>query len=318
MLPSPSSSPLMRVLFIGTGDIGLPSLRWLINTPKHDVVAVVTQPDKPVGRKLILTPPATKALALEHSIPVLQPLKIRHAVDDLRPLQADIAIVVAYGQILSRAVLDVPRLGCLNIHASILPRHRGAAPIQAAIRDGDPESGVTIMYMDEGLDTGDILHITRTPLTDSETGASLHDRLALLAPAALEHALDLLAAGTAPRIPQDNTLATHIGKLTRAHGRIDWTQTATQIARTIRAYHPWPGTHTHVDGTQLKIFSALPHPEITSCPIPGTVLDSHGKLLIACGTGALELTELQLEGSKRLPTPTFLHGHPIASGTILV
>jgi methionyl-tRNA formyltransferase len=307
----------MRVLFIGTGDIGLPSLRWLINTPKHQVVAVVTQPDKPVGRKLILTPPATKTLALEHAIPVLQPLKIRHALDDLRPLQADIAIVVAYGQILSRAVLDVPRLGCLNIHASILPRHRGAAPIQAAIRDGDPESGVTIMHMDEGLDTGDILHITRTPLSDSETGASLHDRLALLAPAALEHALDLLAAGTTPRTPQDNTLATHIGKLTRAHGRIDWTQPATQIARTIRAYHPWPGSHTHVDGTQLKIFSALPHPEITSCPTPGTVLDSHGKLLIACGIGALELTELQLEGSKRLPTSTFLHGHPLPPGTLL-
>jgi methionyl-tRNA formyltransferase len=307
----------MRVLFIGTGDIGLPSLRWLINTPKHQVVAVVTQPDKPVGRKLTLTPPATKSLALHHALPVLQPAKIRHAVDDLRPLQADIAIVVAYGQILSRAVLDVPRLGCLNIHASLLPRHRGAAPIQAAIRDGDPQSGVTIMYMDEGLDTGDILLTIPPPLPDSDTGGILHDRLARLAPQALEHALDLLTAGTAPRTPQDNTLATHIGKLTRAHGRIDWTQPATQIARTIRAYDPWPGTHTHLATTQLKIFSALPHPEITSCPTPGTVLDSQGKLLVTCGTGALELTELQLEGGKRLPTPVFLHGHPIASGTIL-
>lgn len=219
MLPSRSSPNLMRVLFIGTGDIGLPSLRWLINTPKHQVVAVVTQPDKPVGRKLILTPPATKTLALKHSIPVLQPLKIRNALDELRPLQADIAIVVAYGQILSRAVLDIPRLGCLNIHASILPRHRGAAPIQAAIRDGDPESGVTIMYMDEGLDTGDILHITRTPLTESDTGASLHDRLADLAPAAPQPPSFAAVAKTAParsRKVETNIYGEPIGEVTTA------------------------------------------------------------------------------------------------------
>lgn len=307
----------MRVLFIGTGDIGLPSLEWLINTSKHEVVAVIAQPDKPTGRKLILTPPATKALALQHGIPVLQPAKIRNAVDDLLALNVDIAVVVAYGQILSRAVLDVPRLGCLNIHASILPRHRGAAPIQAAIREGDSESGVTIMFMDEGLDTGDILHITRTALSDSDTGASLHDRLALLAPAALEEALDLIAAGTAPRTPQDNSVATHIGKLSRIDGRIDWTQSACQIARTIRAYNPWPGTHTHLTKNQLKVFASIPHPEVTSCPIPGTVLESQTKLLVACGTGALELTELQLEGGKRLPISTFLNGHTVAPGTIL-
>jgi methionyl-tRNA formyltransferase len=307
----------MRILFIGTGDIGLPSLNWLLHTPKHQVVAVVTQPDKPAGRKMVLTPPATKLLALERGIPVLQPAKIRHAVAELGAFAPDVAIVVAYGQLLTRAVLDVPRLGCLNIHASILPRHRGASPIQAAIREGDPESGVTIMFMDEGLDTGDILHITRTPISDSETGASLHDRLALLAPAALEHALDLLAAGAAPRTPQDPALATHIGKLTRAHGRIDWTLPAARIARTIRAYHPWPGTHTQLEGAQLKIFSALPHPEVTSCPSPGTVLDSQGKLLVACGTGALELAEVQLEGGKRLPTPAFLRGHPVEPGTRL-
>lgn len=307
----------MRVLFIGTGDIGLPSLRRLLDSPQHQVVAVVTQPDKPAGRKLTLTPPATKVMALAAGIPVLQPVKIRDAVDDLRALQADVAIVVAYGQLLTRAVLDAPRLGCLNIHASLLPRHRGAAPIQAAIRDGDPETGITIMYMDEGLDTGDILLTVTTPITPLDTGGSLHDRLAALAPSALEPALELLATGTAPRTPQDNARATHIGKLTRAHGRIDWTLDCQTIARTLRAYHPWPGSHTLLNSAVLKIHAAHPRPDITSCPAPGTVLESTQHLLIACGSGALEITELQAESSKRLPAPAFLHGHPIAPGTRL-
>jgi methionyl-tRNA formyltransferase len=307
----------MRVLFIGTGDIGLPSLRWLLDSPDHQVVGVVTQPDKPAGRKLTLTPPATKVMAQAADIPVLQPVKIRHAVEDLLALQPDVAIVVAYGQLLTRAVLDVPRLGCLNIHASLLPRHRGAAPIQAAIREGDPETGITIMFMDEGLDTGDILLTVRTPITEQDTGGSLHDRLAALAPSALAPALTQLAAGTAPRTPQDNARATHIGKLTRAHGRIDWAQDCQQIARTLRAYAPWPGSHTLLSGQTLKIHAAQPRPEITSCPAPGTVLEGHGQLLVACGSGALEITELQAESGKRLPAPAFLHGHPIAPGTRL-
>lgn len=307
----------MRVLFIGTGDIGLPTLRWLLADPRHEVVGVVTQPDKPAGRRMVLTPPATKTLALQHGVPVLQPARIRNAVEELSALDADVAVVIAYGQILSRAVLDVPRLGCLNIHASLLPKYRGAAPIQAPIKAGDPETGVTIMFMDEGLDTGDILLTVRTPLDGTETGGALHDRLAEMAPAALEQALDLLASGNPPRTPQDNSQASHVGKLSRADGRIDWEQSAEQIARTIRAYDPWPGSHTFLNGATLKIVAATPHPEITGCPLPGTVLDSQGKLLIACGSGALALTELQLESGKRLPTPAFLNGHPIAPGTLL-
>ena len=307
----------MRVLFIGTGDIGLPTLRWLLADSRHEVVGVVTQPDKPAGRKLVLAPPATKLLALEHGVPVLQPVKIRHAVEELRALDADVAVVIAYGQILSRAVLDTPRLGCLNIHASLLPKYRGAAPIQAPIKAGDSETGVTLMFMDEGLDTGDILLTVRTPLDGSETGGSLHDRLAELAPSALEQALDFLASGNPPRIPQDSAHATHVGKLNRADGRIDWSQSAEAIARTLRAYDPWPGSHTLINGSTLKIFRATPHPEITGCPVPGTVLDSHGTLLIACGSGALELTEVQLEGSKRLPASAFLNGHPISPGALL-
>ncbi len=307
----------MRVLFIGTGDIGLPTLRWLIDSPLHEVVAIVTQPDKPAGRKLTLTPPATKVIAQAAGIPVLQPPKIRHAVEELRALQADIAVVVAYGQILSRAVLDAPRLGCLNIHASLLPRHRGASPIQAALREGDPETGITIMFMDEGLDTGDMLLQSRTPISASDTGGSLHDRLAELAPAALAQSLDLIATGSAPRIPQDPTQATYAGKLSRADGSIDWNLDCERLARTIRAYAPWPGSQTRLHGTVLKIHAAQARPEVSACPVPGTVLASQGSLLVACGRGALELTEVQLEGSKRLPAAAFLNGHPITIGTRL-
>ena len=307
----------MRVLFIGTGDIGLPVLRWLLATPKHEVIAVVTQPDKPVGRHQVLTPPATKTLAMEHAVPVLQPLKIRHAAEELTALGADVAVVIAYGQILSRAVLDAPRLGCLNLHASLLPRHRGASPIQAAIREGDAETGVTVMFMDEGLDTGDMLLEVTTPILAEDTGGSLHDRLAELAPAALERALDLLAVGQAPRQPQDNALATHAGKLTRADGRLDWTLDASVLERWIRAYQPWPGTHTQLEGALLKVFEAQARPEVTGCPTPGTVLATEESWLVACGQGALELRQVQIEGGRRLSAAEFLRGHPVEIGTRL-
>lgn len=307
----------MRVLYIGTGEIGLPALRWLLDTPRHEVIAVVTQPDKPAGRHQVLTPPATKSLALERGVPVLQPVKIRHAADDLAALGADVAVVAAYGQILSRAVLDAPRLGCLNLHASLLPRHRGASPIQAAIREGDAETGVTVMFMDEGLDTGDIMLAVTTPVLPDDTGGSLHDRLAGLAPAALERALDLLAQGAAPRRPQDNALATHAGKLTRADGRLDWSRDAAVLARLVRAYQPWPGTHTRLQSRMLKVFEAQARPEVTGCPAPGTVLAAKESLLVACGQGALELRQVQIEGGRRLPAADFLHGHPIPVGTMM-
>ncbi len=307
----------MRVLFIGTGEIGLPALRWLLETPKHEVVSVVTQPDKPVGRHQTLTAPAPKTLALAQGIPVLQPPKIRHIATELADLRADVAVVVAYGQILSRAVLDAPRLGCLNIHASLLPRHRGASPIQAAIRDGDAESGITIMFMDEGLDTGDELLSVSTPILPEDTGGSLHDRLAALAPGALEQALDLLAAGNPPRRSQDDAKATHAGKLSRADGRLDWRRDAETLARLIRAYQPWPGTHTLLGSATLKVFEAKAHPEVSSCPVPGTVLNAEGSLLVACGRGALEIRSLQIEGGKRLRVDEFLRGHAIPAGAFL-
>ncbi|MCP5560883.1 MAG: methionyl-tRNA formyltransferase [Verrucomicrobiaceae bacterium] len=309
----------MRVLFIGTGEIGLPTLQWLLDSGKHQVTAVVTQPDKPVGRKLVLTPPATKTMALAAGLPVLQPQKIRHALEELSPYAGDIAIVAAYGQILPAAVLNLPRLGCLNVHTSILPRYRGASPIQAAIREGDAESGVTIMYMDEGLDTGDVLLTERTPITPEDTGGSLHDRLASMAPACIERALDLLEKGTAPRIPQDPTFATHCGKLLREDGRIDWNSSAKNIARLIRAYTPWPGTFTTLSDEATatrtyKVHRATAIDTASGCPVPGTILSSTGHLHIATGSGILSIEEIQAEGGKRLPTTDFLRGHPLEVG----
>ncbi len=312
----------MRIVFMCTGEIGLPTLDWLIQTPKHEVAAVVTQPDKPVGRKQVLTPPETKQRATSAGIPVLQPKRLRHHADELRAFNADAFVVVAYGQLLSQEVLDIPPEGCLNIHASLLPKYRGAAPIQAAIREGDLESGVTIMFMDAGLDTGDILLQDAFPLAPDETGGSLHDKLAARAPAALEQALDRIAGGNPPRVPQNDDEATHIGKLTRADGCLDWTQTSTELQRLIRAYTPWPGTFTTLTSgertKQLKVHVAHDQPEANACPTPGTILEAdENGILVACAHGSLRLTRVQLEGGKRLDASKFLRGHPLESGTLL-
>lgn len=306
----------MRLLFIGTGDIGLPSLEWLIATTRHELVGVVTQPDKPAGRRLVLTPPQVKVRAVAAGLPVLQPPKIRHAVEELRAFDADAAIVAAYGQLLSPEVLRVPRLGCLNLHASLLPRHRGASPIQAVIREGDAETGMTVMYMDEGLDTGDILLMERTPVLADDTGGRLHDRLAALAPVALERALDLLAAGTAPRVPQDSALATHCGKLRREDGWLDWSRPAVELERLVRAYDPWPGTFTRLaNGAALKVHRASVTPVSGATAAPGAVLaaDAKAGLIVQCGDGWLRLEEVQAEGGRRLPAAEFLRGHPVSA-----
>lgn len=307
----------MKILYMGTGDIGLPVLRWLLTQSGHEVCGVICQPDKPVGRKQELTPPATKVLALEFGVPVFQPRRIRHEAALVESLQPDVAVVMAYGQILPKAVLEAPRLGCLNLHASLLPLYRGAAPIQAAILAGDAASGVTVMYMDEGLDTGDILLHEKLTLSPQETGGSLHDRLAESAPAALERALQLLAEGRAPRLPQDPALATHIGKLERAHGIIDWAQPAVEIERRVRAFDPWPGTSTTLpDGALLKIFPPVEVLSVSSgCAPAGSVVSADARgIHIACGTGVLCLHTLQTEGRKRMDAGPFLAGRPLAAG----
>jgi methionyl-tRNA formyltransferase len=297
----------MRIVFIGTGEIGVPTLRALVNS-EHEVVAVVTQQDKPVGREQRVEPPPIKKAIGKTRIPILQPARIKdqQATEEIRDIAPDVIVVVAYGQILPRDVLEIPRLSCLNLHASLLPRWRGAAPIQAAIAAGDCETGITAMYMDEGLDTGDILLQRSVEILANDTGGSLHDRLAQIAPEALLESLRLLAAGSAPRIPQDNARATYAPKLKRDDGLIDWSESAEAIEREIRAYNPWPGVFMKVDRQNLKIFSAS---VVDLTGKPGEILCSDKDLIVATGKGALSLAEVQLEGKRRMTAAEFLRGH---------
>jgi methionyl-tRNA formyltransferase len=303
----------MRILFIGTGEIGLPTLRSLLESPRDEVIGVVTQPDKPVGRAQRIEASPIKTEVATRSLPVMQPARIRdpNAIAEIRALDPDVIVVMAYGQILPRDLLEIPRVACLNLHASLLPRHRGAAPIQAAIAAGDVETGITVMYMDEGLDTGDILLQSCLTILPNESGGSLHDRLAALAPGALRAALDQLTAGTAPRTPQDPSRATYAPKLERGNGRIDWSEPAQTIERKIRAFDPWPGAFTPlVDATgksrHLKIFRTTVVAGGRS--EAGAVSRPNGELIVSAGEGALRLEEVQLEGKRRMSAAEFFRG----------
>lgn len=312
----------MRIVFLGTGEIGVPSLRALAESSAHLVCAVFTQPDRPAGRDLKLRPSAIKVLAGEKGIPVYQPERIRtpESIELLRSLNPDILIVAAYGQILPRTILDLPALGCLNIHASLLPRHRGASPIHAAILSGDAESGITIMWMAEGLDTGDILLPSSTPIGRHETGGGLHDRLALLAPSATMEALKLIAQQKAPHVPQEESLATYAPKLKKEDGLVDWSRTAVEIGRQIRAMTPWPGAFTYLptNGTPtlLKIHEALIRRRGKGTA--GEILraDKRG-ILVAAGEGAVLLRCVQTAGGKRLAAADFLRGRTLEKGISL-
>ena len=301
----------MRVLFIGTGEIGAPVLRWLAESREHQLVGIVTQPDKPVGREQRIEAPPIKAAIGANNLPVLQPKRIKNAVEEIRALNPDLIVVMAYGQILPRDVLEIPRIACLNLHASLLPRHRGAAPIQAAIAAGDRETGISVMYMDEGLDTGDVLLQKPIEIGSNETGGSLHDRLAQIAPAALSDALPQLASGSAPRIPQDSSIATYAPKLEREDGRIDWNESAVAIERKIRAFNPWPGAFTLITdrsgkGRKLKVFSASVVPLNER---PGKLYLVNDDVEITTGKDGLRLGEVQLEGKRRMSAKEFIRGH---------
>jgi methionyl-tRNA formyltransferase len=298
----------MRVVFIGTGEIGVPTLQALLNSNEHQVTAVVTQPDKPAGRdQRIEAPPIKKALAGTTML-ILQPARIkdRQAIEEIRALEPEVIVVIAYGQILPRDLLEIPSIACLNLHASLLPRWRGAAPIQAAIAAGDRETGITVMYMDEGLDTGDTLLQRKIDILPNDTGGSLHDRLALIAPDALLESLRMLSAGSAPRIPQDKALATTAPKLKREDGRIDWSEPAESIEQKIRAFNPWPGAFMKLGSQNLKVFSAM---IVDLNGKPGETLRSEKDLVIAAGKQALSLNEVQLEGKRVMSAAEFLRGH---------
>ncbi len=311
----------MKIVFLGTGGIGVPSLQALAADHALEVAAVVTQPDRPAGRHLLLRASPIAQAADTLGIPVLKPEKIRapEVGDVLHGFHADLFVVAAYGQILPPSVLAIPRLGCINIHASLLPRHRGASPIQAAILAGDTHTGITIMWVDRGLDTGDILLSRAIPVGSGETAGELHDKLANTAPMALQDALRAIAAGNPPRIPQDSASATLCPKITKPEAVIDWSMDAADIVRRIRAFNPWPGACCQLpDGGLLKVHRARVADRDCAAGAPGVVLRAGGgSIEVAAGTGAVSLLEVQPAGGRRMPAAAFLAGHPIPEGARL-
>ncbi len=291
----------LRIIFAGTPDFAASHLAALLDS-EHQVVAAYTQPDRPAGRGKKLTPSPVKVLAQANNIPVFQPasLKSADAQAELATIEADVMVVVAYGLLLPKAVLETPRLGCVNVHGSILPKWRGAAPIQRAIWAGDEETGVTIMQMDEGLDTGDMLYIARLPITTEDTSASLYNKLAQLGPQALLHVMDNFMSLSATK--QNYAQATYAKKLSKEEACIDWNKSAEQIERDIRAFNPWPVAWISVHGQPVKIWSANVLTDEKSQQAAGTVIraDKHG-IVIATGSAPLCITQLQLPGKKALP-----------------
>ena len=304
----------MRIAFMGTAELAGPCLEAVAKVPGHEVVAVVTQPDRPKGRDLKPAPPPVKIVAERLGLSVQQPLKIREpaAIDALRAAQPDLIIVVAYGQILPKSVLEIPRLGCVNVHTSLLPRWRGAAPIQYAILHGDRETGVTTMYMDEHMDNGDIILQRAQLIHADDTSATLHDRLAKLGAVLLTETVMLIAEDKAPRAKQDETLATYAKKITKEDGRIKWTSSAIEIERQVRAFNPWPSAYTHAGDLLLKIWKV----EIVE-GVTGNPGELQEDFVVATGQGGLRILELQPANSKRMPVDAFLRGHTNKAGTVL-
>ena len=300
---------------MGTADLAATVLRRLAADPRWTVVLAVSQPDRPKGRDLALQPTPVKHAALEAGIPVDQPAKARDPgfLDRLRALAPDLIVVAAYGQLLPQALLDIPRHGCLNVHTSLLPAYRGAAPIQWALADGLRETGVTLMRMDAGLDTGPIITTATTPIHDEDNGQTLHDRLAGLGAELLVRSLSDYLAGRLPPRPQPSEGVSLARKITKEDGRLAWERPAVESWRRLRAFTPWPGAFCHAEGggkTRLvKIHDAVP---CEGSGRPGERIDcGKGRLVVACGTGALELRILQPEGGRRMEAAAFLAGHPL-------
>jgi methionyl-tRNA formyltransferase len=300
----------MRLAFMGTPEFAVPALRAL-HDAGHDIAAVYCQPPRPAGRGQVVHPSAVQSAAEKLGLPVRTPVRLRSNIDAhaaFQSLQLDVAVVAAYGQILPASMLQAPRLGCLNIHASLLPRWRGAAPIQASILAGDNQSGITIMQMDERLDAGDILVQGSIPITHSTTSALLHDQLAVLGAELIT--ATLLQIPSPQRQSEDD--ATYAPKLDRENGRIDWTKTSSDLDRQIRAFDPWPGSYTTLSGQILKVLAG----HIVDCQGPNATVIDHA-LTVACGFGAIRITRLQLAGRAPLSAEAFLRGNPIPPGTIL-
>ena len=308
--------PKLRIVFMGTPAFACPSLQRLIERG-DEILAVVTQPDRPKGRGQQLMPPPVKVMAEQHGIPVMQPPKVRvpEFIEIMKELSPDLIVVVAFGQILPKGLLDIPHYGCINVHASLLPRYRGAAPINWCIINGETETGVTTMQMDVGLDTGDMLIRTTIPIDPDEDASSLHDRLAVTGAETLAETLDLLADNKLHPEKQDDALSCYAPMLKKDDGRIDWIKGAESIRNMVRGMAPWPGAFTYLDGNTLKICHAALGRDSGS---PGTVLRvERSGLEVACGSGSIIIEELQLEGRKRLTAAQFLSGYIIEPGIVL-
>ena len=310
----------MKVIFMGTPDFSVGTLEALIEAG-HEVVLAVTQPDKPKGRggKMQYTP--VKEAALAHGIPVFQPVKIREAqaVEELRKYNADIMVVIAFGQILPKEILEMTPYGCINVHASLLPSYRGAAPIQWAVINGDKESGVTIMRMDEGVDTGDMINKVIVPLNEKETGGSLFDRLSESGAKLLVETLPMLEDGSAvfEKQPEESTTP-YAAMISKKMGELDWAKSATELERLIRGLNPWPSAFSHLNGKTLKIWEASVEEENGEKKAPGTVLQADAKgFRIQTGEGILKIDTLQMEGKKRMDAQAFLRGYTVEEGMIL-
>ncbi len=306
----------MKIIFAGTPHFAAAALDALVEAG-HDIALVLTQPDKAAGRGMKTTPSPVKMLAEKHGLPVFQPNTLKNSPEiekRLASLHADVMVVAAYGLILPSSILEIPRLGCINIHASILPRWRGAAPIQRAILAGDPATGITLMQMDAGLDTGDIIDIAQIPIEDDDTGASLHDKLAELGARSIVGLLSKNPANRFQGKKQDDALATYAAKLSKAEASINWEDDARQIERQIRAFDPFPGAACQFGDTPVKIWRARLVEGVIGAP--GEVLNE-GELLVTCGKDGLELEVLQKPGGKRLHVKQFLPGFPIPAGSKL-
>ncbi len=304
----------MKIIFMGTPDFAVGTFEAL-RRAGHEIVLAVTQPDKPKGRGKAMQFPPVKEAALAAGIPVYQPRRVREpeCIEYLRRFDADICVVVAFGQILPKEILEMPKYGCVNVHASLLPKYRGAAPIQWAVIDGLKETGVTTMRMDEGLDTGDMIMTARVTLAEDETGGSLFDRLSQVGAELCVRTLQALADGTAAFTPQDYAQATHTTMIKKQMGQIDWKMPAVEIERLIRGLNPWPSAYTCLNGKTLKIWKA--DVKQGGDRKPGTVVEvTKDRILVQTGEGALALAEVQLEGKKRMPVEAFLRGFTVETG----